>query len=306
MRTNNSFHYIKHNNIDWEKWNQCLDKAINCRVYAYDWHLDRTAVVWDALVWGDYEYIMPLPVRRKFGIKYIYQPLFSQQLGIFPSPPQKVTEAFTGFIQENFKYCDLHLNSENFSLEGRPETSFSARNNYLLSLDKDWETLQSNFSKNTKRNLTKAEKNSLSITEGIRLEKYLEFKRKNLAAPISKSDFTTLQSLIAYGQRKGFGQIYGVYSEQNELCAAVYFCKWKNRLIYFNAVSSQLGKELGAMNLLVSKVIHDFAGSNMLLDFEGSMIPGVARFYKGFGAKPETYFQLKINRLPLLLRWIKR
>ena len=41
-------------------------------------------------------------------------------------------------------------------------------------------------------------------------------------------------------------------------------------------------------------------------DFEGSMIPGVARFYAGFGANPETYFQLKFNRLPLPLRWIKR
>jgi hypothetical protein len=50
------------------------------------WHLDRTAVVWDALVWGDYEFVMPLPVRKKWGIQYVYQPLFCQQLGIFPKP----------------------------------------------------------------------------------------------------------------------------------------------------------------------------------------------------------------------------
>jgi hypothetical protein len=36
------------------------------------------------------------------------------------------------------------------------------------------------------------------------------------------------------------------------------------------------------------------------------MIPGVARFYSGFGATAETYFQLKFNRLPLPFRWFKK
>jgi len=63
---------------------------------------------------------------------------------------------------------------------------------------------------------------------------------------------------------------------------------------------------LGAMYFLLDSFIKTNAEQDLILDFEGSMIPGVARFYSGFGAIPETYFQLKFNRLPLPFRWFKR
>jgi len=73
-----------------------------------------------------------------------------------------------------------------------------------------------------------------------------------------------------------------------------------------NAASNEEGKKLGAMFFLVDNFIKTNAEKEIILDFEGSMIPGVARFYSGFGSIPETYFQLKFNRLPLPLRWLKR
>ncbi len=301
-----NFRLIKHSNIDSEKWNRCLDNSLNCRIYAYDWHLDRTAIVWDALVWGDYEYIMPLPFREKMGIKYLYQPLYSQQLGIFPSPPLKVSEAFYNFIFENYRFSDMHLNSENIPLEKIAEIQFLPRDNFLLPLNKNLETLVASFSKNTKRNIKKTAKQGLVLIDGIRLEEYLKFKTKNSQADIGGKDLASLRSLISYGHYKGFGKIYGVYTADNQLCAAVYFCHWKDRVIYFNAASDETGKELGGMYFLLHKFIEQNAGKNIILDFEGSMIPGVARFYQGFGARPETYFQLKFNRLPLLLKWFKR
>ncbi len=306
MAGNNTFKYIKHSQIDSDKWNRCIDTALNSRIYANEWHLDRTCESWDALVWGDYEYVMPLPFRKKLGIKYLYQPLYSQQLGIFPSPPARVTETFYNFLSARFRYSDVHLNTENLPTDKINKEHFLPRKNFLLPLHYDYATISASFSKNTKRNIIKANKQELSLIKGIRLEEYLDFKEKNLVADIGKKELAALKNLIAYGQYKGFGQIYGVYSNNNQLCAAVYFCRWKERVIYFNAASSQEGKELGGMYFLVSKFIEENAGKNLILDFEGSMIPGVARFYEGFGAKAETYFQLKINRLPLPLRWFKR
>ena len=108
--------YIKHSEIDSEKWNQCIDAAQNSRIYAYDWHLDRTAIVWDALVLGDYDFVIPLPIRKKWGIKYLYQPLLSQQLGIFPIPPQNIAQLFYSEIVKLFPYSSFHLNSKNEDL----------------------------------------------------------------------------------------------------------------------------------------------------------------------------------------------
>nr|WP_321487276.1 hypothetical protein [uncultured Draconibacterium sp.] len=297
--------YIKHAQIDSDKWNRCIDGALNCRVYAYDWHLDRTAIEWDALVYGDYEYVMPLPFRKKFGIKYLYQPLSSQQLGIFPTPSKAIFDAFIDIIKDRFKYVDAQLNALNIPGENSRDIFFE-RKNYLLSLTKDFKSIISGYSKNTKRNIAKAQKQDLTIIEGIRIESYLEFKAKNFPPGVDPSAVDKLKNIIAYGVYKGFGKTYGVYTPGNELCAAVYFCRWKDRVIYFNAASNDEGKNTGAMYYLINRFIEDNAEKNLILDFEGSMIPGVERFYAGFGAKPETYFQLKYNRLPLLLRWLKR
>lgn len=303
---NNQIKYIKHPDIDSEKWAKCIENAGNSRLYANIWHLDRTAIVWDALVYGDYEFVMPLPVRKKFGFSYIYQPIFCQQLGIFPEPTAFNATEFYKLLFDKFRYVDIHLNAQNTSIKEQKELDFSPRHNYLLDLQYNYKSLERSYSTNTKRNIAKAAKNNLQYIPGIRLEDYLALKNANLNDKVSKKNIEKLKSIIAFGQYKGIGEIYGVYSTENEMCAAVYFCRWKNRVIYLNAATSEKGKKLGAMYFLVDNFIRGNAERNFLLDFEGSMIPGVARFYGGFGATPETYFQLKFNRLPLPFKWLKR
>jgi hypothetical protein len=306
MKSNQQLKYVKHDSLEVDKWNRCIDESANCRIYAYDWHLDRSAENWDALIWGNYEFVLPLPIRKKFGISYLYQPLFSQQLGIFPNPPAEIAELFYKELFRLFRYCDMQLNSANRKNDLGKKIDFLQRENYLLPLSVDYKELSKNYSKNTKRNIKKAENNSLQYFREVSLENYLLFKQNNLAAGISKTDVNSLKNLIAYGLYKGYGKIFGVYTKENDLCAAVYFCQWKNRVIYMNAASDEKGKELHAMFFLIDNFIREQAGKNLVLDFEGSMIPGVARFYKGFGATPETYFQLKFNRLPLPVRWLKQ
>lgn len=306
MDNGNKITYIKHAEINSEKWNLCIANAPNSRLYANDWHLDRTADFWDALVWGDYEYVMPLPIRKKIGISYVYQPLYSQQLGIFPSPNNEIAAAFYHELIRKIRYSDVYINSENPIIKSNEALTFLPRKNYLLDLNNDLKTISSNYSKNTKRNIVKAFQNNLHLIEGIRLEEFLAFKKENLPVKIAKSDVEKLKSIVAFGQYKGIGEVYGVYSAENKLCAAVYFCRWKDRVIYLNAVSNEEGKELKAMYFLVENFIRSNAGRELKIDFEGSMIPGVERFYQGFGALPEIYFQLKINRLPLPLKWFKR
>ncbi len=306
MNQNEGLKYIRHSEIDETKWNLCIDASINNRIYAYTWHLDRVAPYWDALVLGDYEYIMPLPVRKKLGLKYIYQPLFSQQLGIYPAPKQDISNRFYQYLAENFRFVEVQLNAGNLPGKKVVDTSFLSRKNYILPLGDSYKNIASFFSKNTQRNIAKAAKNNLTVVEGIRLEHYFELKRATLPFKVSKDHLQILKSVIAFGQYKGIGEIYGVYTAENELCAAVYFCRYNDRVIYFNAASTEEGKKLRAMHFLVNHFIEKNAGKNLTLDFEGSMIPGVARFYAGFGASPETYFQLKINRLPLPFRWLKR
>lgn len=298
--------YLRHNAIDYEKWDRCIYEAPNSRVYAVSWYLDRTAVVWDALVWGDYEFVMPLPVKKKMGIGYLYQPLYCQQLGIFPPAPPETTLEFFVEVARRFRFSDTQLNAFNPPQKQLEQVHFSPRKNYLLLLDASYDSISSAYSKNTHRNIAKANNNRLNYVEGISLEEFLALKQKNLAIKLPRKTIQKLKSIIAYSQFKGFGEIAGVYSPANVLCAAVFFLRWKDRIIYLNAVSSQEGKEMRAMFFLIDQFLKSVAGKNLTLDFEGSMIPGVARFFEGFGATPETYYRMKANRLPFPFKWLKR
>jgi hypothetical protein len=69
------------------------------------------------------------------------------------------------------------------------------------------------------------------------------------------------------------------------LCAVGFFIYSNNKACFILSVSSRKGKKSSAMFLLVDEFIKDFSGQNIILDFEGSNIPGIARFYEGIWCK---------------------
>jgi hypothetical protein len=76
--------HLTHAEIDKVKWDACIDKAGNGLIYGHSVYLNKMCNgQWDALVMGNYETVMPLTRRKKWGIYYLYQPAFTQQLGIF-------------------------------------------------------------------------------------------------------------------------------------------------------------------------------------------------------------------------------
>ena len=305
MKDLSAIAFVLRHDIDEVKWEKCILSATNSRVYVNFWHLDRIAVNWIALVYGDYEFVMPLPVKQKLTIEYVYQPLFCQQLGIFPKPSAEIASIFYQAVFERFRFADVHINSQNPILTGHSAIRFFPRNNFLLDLQYNYKSLARSYSTNTKRNIAKATDNNLQLIAGISTEDYLQFKSRNLTGKLKREDLEKLKGIISNARYRGIGEIFGVYSAENEICAAVFFYRWKNRVIYMNAATSEIGKKLGAMYFLVDKFIRDNAETDLIIDFEGSMIPGVARFYSGFGATPETYYQLKFNRLPAIVKWLK-
>ena len=64
-------------------------------------------------------------------------------------------------------------------------------------------------------------------------------------------------------------------------------------MIYLCPISNEYGKQRSAMFLIVNQIIIDYQDTDTTLDFEGSRIEGIARFYRGFGAKLEPYFLIR-------------
>jgi hypothetical protein len=104
--------YLVNKDIDKEKWDNCIDNAANGLIYGYSFYLDAMAKNWDALVLNDYEAVMPLTWNKKYGICYLYQPPFLQQLGIFNTTTlrEEVKNAFIMAGLKRFRFVELFVN----------------------------------------------------------------------------------------------------------------------------------------------------------------------------------------------------
>ncbi|MBC8319334.1 MAG: hypothetical protein H8E34_01290 [Bacteroidetes bacterium] len=299
--------YLKHTEIDKKKWDECIKQSFNGNTYVCSWYLDLVHEGWEALVEEDYQRVMPLTLRKKFGITYYYQPFFTQQFGVFSinilNP--KIIEDFISKIPVHVKLIDVNFNI--FNKFAEEKYHLISNNNYLLDLINEYPKLASKYSNNTKRNLKKSLENNLIFMKGVKPESVISLFRTNRGADITKwteKNYVVLQRIMYKAIHKGMGTTCGVYSENNELCAAAFFLKNNNRLIFLFSGSDEVARTNGAMTFLIDTVIRDNSPGGRILDFEGSNNENLARYYKGFGAKKTTYTRLKINRLNFVMKII--
>jgi len=108
-------HYRTHKNIDIIKYDRCIQDSFNSRIYAFSWYLNCVTDDWGALVLNDYEAVMPLPKRKKFGMYYIYQAPWIQQLGVFSEGVLKEDLIYDFIIRipKKFILVDYFFNSQN-------------------------------------------------------------------------------------------------------------------------------------------------------------------------------------------------
>jgi len=297
--------YLTNNTIDKKKWDDCITNASNGLIYAYSYYLDAMAKNWDALILNDYEAVMPLTWNKKYGFYYIYQPFFTASLGIFGKDiSADLLNKFLTAIPEKFKYWDFYL-SNYFSVS---HFELYKRTNYILPLNKNYELLFASFRDSTKRNIKKAEQLGCIVKKEISIEEIimLAAEQSNKFSPVTDEDYEKIMQLykLLHNQQKAI--TYGAYSHNNELLASCAFFFSHERAYYILVGNHPNGKTIGASHLLINAFIKDHAGENLLLDFEGSEINNVAFFYSSFGATEEKYMGIKLNKLPKLIRLLKK
>lgn len=299
-------HYLHHNEIDKQKWDYAIQHSFNGNIYAFSWYLDLIHTDWEALIDGDYERVMPLTGGKKLGLGYLLQPFFAQQLGVF-STNILTGEHVSHFIQNiprKYAYVQINLNIHN-QPDLQSPYQLIRNKNYLLDLIHDYRKLSAHYSQNTKRNLKNSLKQDLNLSRNLNPEQVIDLFRNNKGKQIKRwkdADYQRLLRLMYASIHKGKGITYGAYTPNNELCAAVFFLLENQHLIFLFSGSNEDARQNGAMTFLIDKVIDEFAGSQVILDFEGSNDENLARFYQGFGAKEVNYNVLKYNVLPFPIK----
>lgn len=287
--------YLKHHQIDLHRWDTAVENARNRLVYGQSWYLDIVSPGWHALVTDDYSGVMPLPAKSKWGIPYLIQPRFTQQLGVFSN--QEVTAAvvrsFLKAIPKKFIWCDINLNSAN-DYAGLKNIIY--QDNYELDLNCSYEHIWLEYNMSTRQNIKKATRLGLRVEEELDSSLFLKVYLEGCKVKPDRIGTEQLASIVEFSMQSGIGKIYLVKDTKNNILAgAFYLCQFR-RLINLVSFTTKEGRASSAMFSLIDYVIQSNVGQSAVLDFEGSIIPGIAEFFRGFGGNCIKYPRLK-NRI---------
>jgi hypothetical protein len=321
--------YLQHSQINKEKWDTCIEQSPQAVIYAHAFYLDIVSPFWEAIVEeenGNYLTVMPLTWRKKYGITFLHQPIFCQQLGLFSIAKEISMEKIGQFFHLLFEtypfipryqwnvhntriFKNLHqkdfvnLSGESIFLQKFSHKHLTFFTTHHLSLSQPYSVLYQNYSKDRKMNLKRAKKAHLEIIESEDMEPLLAMFEKDIAQKLPKGVAPNAYELfreiyMALKERK-WGKLFYTKNTKGEIKAGALFVFYQNQIIYlFNACYQEARKENGR-TLLIDHIIQNYANSTYTFDFESPEIERIAYFYKSFGAEEILYpALLNYNQLP--------
>lgn len=301
--------YIRNENIDKLKWDHCIENAANGLIYASSFYLDAMSDNWDALILNDYEIVMPLVWKKKYGFHYLYQPFFIGSLGVFGNTFVDTINKLLNAIPNQFKYADIDfkeniINCEKITLKN---VELKKRNNFLLDLNKKYPEIYKEYKRLATRMIKKAVTNKVEIVRDCEPFEVINFYKKNYESEhknIKPIDYERLLAATNAAFKKGNAATY--LGKRNKETVACYMILKDEKFVYsLIGGSNQEGKNSGAFYLLTDAAIKDHAETDRIFRFEGSDKKGVAFFNSQFNPDPIHYYHLKLNRLPWPLKLLK-
>lgn len=295
--------YIKHSQIDFEKWDKTILSSSFPFVFAQSYYLNSTSPQWDALIIGDYESVFPVTHKTKFGIPYLPQPPLTSQLGIYGKVNDEIEKTIYTHILSHFKLIEIELNVTN-----KIELPYiSSKNTYIINYSQGYI-----FNQNTKRNISKAIEHKFYV-ERVNDEEILSISKTylnpflNNQLHLSKTTILLFDNLLRNSLINQQLYTFKVLDNHQNIRALGHFiCNGKHAL-FLKGTNFDKSENTGSMHLLMQHAIHFFEDKSIWFDFGGgSLSEGLANFYKGFGGEAMNYSFLRVNKLPWLIKLFKK
>ncbi|MGI8950440.1 MAG: hypothetical protein ACR2FN_02535 [Chitinophagaceae bacterium] len=284
------------------KWDNCITNSDNGLIYASTIYLDNIADNWHGIIVNDYDCVMPIAWRKKYGFRYCYDVPFMQQLGWFPSQINDVflTKALFRFC----KYGDYNFNyANNVALK-----NFYQHNNFIINLKQSYNVIKNKYKPDIINNLKKtANQQLIYVDETIEAAIYLFKNLYSRKLPqISEKEYDNFYQLCKFFLQTDLVFARKVCTHHNETLAAALFLKDKKRIYNLMNSTTEAGRKTEANHFLFDCVFKEFAESGLIFDFEGSDIAGIKNFYEKFGAVNQPYYKIHFNKLPFPINFLKR
>lgn len=294
---------VRHDDIDTARWDEAVRNSSYPTVFCTSGMLDTLVgdATWNALVMDDYDFVMPLPERSKFGVHYLYSPFFVSQMGIFSAKPvtAQVMSDFFNALPSADKQVDLLLNRSNAADFIDSYTIDLVT--YLLDLAPAYPDIAAGYSQNTRRNVKAARKFDLVLqSDVVEVEQIVRLFQENRGQQkevrFKPRDYEILTQTAALLRQQGLLEVLSVHTREGRFIAGALMVRdFQRYRFWFSGRDAQFAEQK-AMFFLLDEFVVRHAGTPFLLDFNGSMNENVARLYKGFGGRPESIKMISYSR----------
>lgn len=294
--------HLKHNEIDFEKWDKTILSSDTPLVFAQSFYLNATCPNWEALSIDDYETIFPLTFKVKYGFRYLPQPPFTSQLGAYGVVSSERLKVCLDYIIDYSKLIEIELNSSNLI-----DSEFKRdKKTFVINYNEEIK-----YNQNTRRNISKAKDLGLTIEEIPNDQVILLSKQKlnpflSHDLKLSYSVIKKYESLLINSLQCNYLYAFKVVDKNSTIKAIGHFVSNGKHTLFLKGTNFDKNENSGSMHLLIDYAIQYFADKSDVFDFGGgSNSEGLANFYRGLGGKELHYFTLKVNKLPWLINFIK-
>jgi hypothetical protein len=302
--------YLQHKEINKTRWNDCISRAENSLIYAYSFYLDSIAPQWQALIDEEYNWVLPLTSNSKFGIRYLYQPNFTQQLGVFFKKDANVPwKEIISWLQKKFLFFEVNWNYLTPAHLLANSIHYSPGTNFLLNLSDSYNGIATNYHNDLKKNLKQSNKFGLTYQTQLVYEKSIDLYIEHYGSRmphVTNTHYNAFKCICRHAANNNQLVCREVTNDDNETLAIALLLKDSKRLYNLMNTTTNEGRRMHANHFLIDAIIKEFSHSNLILDFEGSDLTGVRSFYENFGAVNQPYLKIKYNRLPWPLRLLKK
>ena len=287
---------LKNNEIDFKKYNECLEKSVQKNFYAKREILDHLCESWELLIWDDYQYMMPVPIKRKLGLKFAVMPLFCQQLGIFgPGHNEEIEILFLEFLQKNYRVYSYAFNFHNLVTQ-----NLGKKKNYFIE-ETEYQLLRKNYFKGRKSTVKTAQ---YLIFKELKSTDFLDFIKSNFKGLDKKGDVNQFFRYMNFLESENKLRLFGSYKE-NELTNMAIIIDDENRFSLLGLINEDQYKSDNGASFLIDRILKENIHEKSF-DFMGGSIRGIEVFFKSFGAILQEYPILVNSKKDLLKKIYKK
>lgn len=275
--------FIQRYDINVNKWDELVQKNQGL-CYHYSWYLDATAKNWGVYTNADYTAGVAVSYNKVLGFKILYPLLFGRTLQFFGMSHHEI-EHLVQQMKADFPIGQIQL-----------ETPLREPADEI----KTYQTLEKTvFNKLTKRMLQKAERNQIAIVE-FPWQQSVHLVEQELAGKVKMlrgENLQRLRNLLSALEQQN--KLISIAMVKDKLClGALYMVVDDKRLLYLKGAATAEIKQQGGMYLAMSQQIQFALSKGLTFDFGGSSVPGIKRFFNGFGGEDQQYCVYQWNEAP--------